>query len=591
MKQVARTFDLLTELERNFPNKEDMLCKKRSGQWIKYSVKDYVKYSHLIAYALNYLGYGNKDKAITICQNRPEWNFIDMGLNMANMVHIPVYPTLGNEDYLHIFNHSDSKIIFLDSAAMYNKIQPIVQQMEHPARIILIDNSEDKECLRDLYKIGEEHISEVKPKVDQIKESIQTDELASIIYTSGTTGIPKGVMLSHQNLMFNSYGHAVKQTVTSTQKMLSFLPLCHIYERSMNYEYQYIGISIYYAENIGTIAKDLAECHADGFCAVPRVLEMMYGKLEAAGKNLKGIKRKIYSLAWNFANNFDIYNKGCIYNYKRKLYDKLVYCKWRENLGGREMLIVSGGSSIQAKIIRTFNAAKLHIFEGYGMTETSPVIAVNNPVEGLNIIGTVGTPMEGTILKIADDGEILTKGPHVMLGYYKDPAATSEVIDSEGFMHTGDIGTLVDGKYLKITDRKKEIFKLSAGKYVAPQVIENMLKESSYIENCIVIGENQKFASAIIIPNMERIHFWAAKHNITYTDNEQLVQNPKVLAKIHSEVEEVNSKLAPHENIKREKVILGEWTTANNMLSQTLKLKRANIHKKYQNIIKEIYKN
>jgi long-chain acyl-CoA synthetase len=463
--------------------------------------------------------------------------------------------------------------------------------MEHPARIILIDNSEDKECLRDLYKIGEEHISEAKPKVDQIKESIQTDELASIIYTSGTTGIPKGVMLSHQNLMFNSYGHAVKQTVTSSQKMLSFLPLCHIYERSMNYEYQYIGISIYYAENIGTIAKDLAECHADGFCAVPRVLEMMYGKLEAAGKNLKGIKRKIYSLAWNFANNFDIYNKGCIYNYKRKLYDKLVYCKWRENLGGREMLIVSGGSSIQAKIIRTFNAAKLHIFEGYGMTETSPVIAVNNPVEGLNIIGTVGTPMEGTTLKIADDGEILTKGPHVMLGYYKDPAATSEVIDSEGFMHTGDIGTLVDGKYLKITDRKKEIFKLSAGKYVAPQVIENMLKESSYIENCIVIGENQKFASAIIIPNMERIHFWAAKHNITYTDNDQLVQNPKVLAKIHSEVEEVNSKLAPHENIKREKVILGEWTTANNMLSQTLKLKRANIHKKYQNIIKEIYKN
>lgn len=590
MEQVARTFDLLSKLEQNFPEKEDYLCKKRSGQWIKYSVKEYVKNSHLIAYALVYLGYGNKDKAITICQNRPEWNFIDMGLNLANMVHIPVYPTLGNEDYLHIFNHSDAKIIFLDSQSMYNRIEPIIRQMDHPARIILIDDSDSTECIRDLYTLGEKHIDTSKPKVEEYKRTIDTHELASIIYTSGTTGTPKGVMLSHENLMFNAYGHAVKQTVTSEQKMLSFLPLCHIYERSMNYEYQYIGISIYYAESIGTIAKDLSDCHADGFCAVPRVLEMMYGKLEAAGKNLKGIKKKIYNLAWNFANNYDNYNTNWLYNYKRNLYDKLVYCKWRENLGGHEMLIVSGGSSIQAKIVRLFNAAKLHIFEGYGMTETSPVIAVNNPVEGINVIGTVGKPMEGTILKIADDGEILTKGPHIMLGYYKDPEATKEVIDSEGFMHTGDIGIMVDGKYLKITDRKKEIFKLSLGKYIAPQVIENLLKESSYIENCIVIGENQKFASAIIIPDMERIHFWAAKHNVTYNDNEELVKNPKLLAKIHSEVENVNAKLAPHEHIKREKVVIGEWTTGNNMLSQTLKLKRANIHKKYHNIINEIYK-
>ena len=591
MKQVARTFDLLTELEKNFPNKVDMLCKKRGGQWIKYSVKEYVKYSHLISYALNYLGYGNKDKAITICQNRPEWNFLDMGLNMANMVHIPVYPTLSAEDYLYIFKHSDAKIIFVDSESSFKKIEPIVQKMERPCRIIIIDKTESHESLNDLYEIGEKHKAEVRDGIERLKKEIKTEELASIIYTSGTTGTPKGVMLSHQNLMFNSYGHAVKQTVTSDQKMLSFLPLCHIYERSMNYEYQYIGISIYYAENIGTIAKDLSECHADGFCAVPRVREMMYGKREAAGKNLKGIKKRIYSMAWEFANKYDNYNTNWFYNYKRDLYDKLVYCKWRENLGGNEMLIVSGGSSIQAKIVRLFNAAKLHIYEGYGMTESSPVIAVNNPVEGINVIGTVGKPMEGTILKIAEDGEILTKGPHVMLGYYKDPEQTKEVIDNEGFLHTGDIGTLVDGKYLKITDRKKEIFKLSLGKYVAPQVIENMLKESSYIENCIVVGENQKFASAIIIPDMERIHFWAAKHNVTYNDNEELVKNPKVLAKIHSEVEEVNAKLAPHEKIKREKVVIGEWTTANNMLSQTLKLKRANIHKKYSKIIDGIYKN
>ena len=346
-----------------------------------------------------------------------------------------------------------------------------------------MDDSDNIQCFRDLYQTGERVELVQKPVIEKIKAETGTDEPVSIIYTSGTTGTPKGVVLSHHNLMFNAYGHAVKQTVRSDQKMLSFLPLCHVYERSMNYEYQYIGISIYYAESLGTLARDLADCHADGFCAVPRVLEMMYSKLEAAGKHLKGFKKTVYRLAWNFANNYDNYNNSLIYRAKRNLYDRLVYSKWRDNLGGHEMLIVSGGSSIQAKIIRLFNAARLHIYEGYGMTEASPVIAVNNPVEGINIIGTVGKPMERTELKFAEDGEILTKGPHVMLGYYKNPEATSEVIDSDGFLHTGDIGRLVDGKYLQITDRKKEIFKLSLGKYVAPQVIENLLKESPYIQN------------------------------------------------------------------------------------------------------------
>ena len=558
IQEVARTFDLLTKLEERFPDKKDMLCRRSGNDWIRFSVKDYVRNSHLIAYALASLGYGNGDKAITICSNRPEWNFVDMGLNMAGMVHVPVYPTLSADEYLYIFNHSDARIIFLGTLSQYKKLEPIIAKMDSPARIILMDDSDNILCIRELYRIGEASEGKMRPLIEKIKAETDTDSLASIIYTSGTTGTPKGVMLS--------------------------------YERSMNYEYQYIGISIYYAESLGTIARDLADCHADGFCSVPRVLEMMYSKLEAAGKNLKGIKRLIYNLAWNFANNYDNYHKGWLYNRKRNLYDRLVYSRWRENLGGNEMLIVSGGSSIQARIIRLFNAARLHIFEGYGMTETSPVIAVNNPVEGINVIGTVGTPLEGTVLKFAEDGEILTKGPHVMLGYYKNPEATKEVIDSEGFMHTGDIGHLVDGKYLKITDRKKEIFKLSLGKYVAPQVIENLLKESPYIQNCIVIGENQKFASAIIVPDFERLHFWAAKHGINYTDNKELITDPKVLAKIHSVVEEVNSKTSPHENIKREKIVCDEWTTANNMLSQTLKLKRAKIMSKYAGLVNEIYK-
>lgn len=587
---VTRTFDLLTRLEANHSEKKDILCRCVHGEWIKFSVKDYVEKSHQIAYSMLSMGYGNEDKAITICSNRPEWNILDLGLNLAKMVHIPVYSTLSSEEFLHIFNHSDAKIIFVGNDSLYKKIAPVVDKMDKPARVIMMDDSDRMECLSQLYKLGKDKEEDFKEAVEKIKKETSPNDLATIVYTSGTTGVPKGVMLSHWNLMFDAIGHALKQTVTAEQRMVSFLPLCHVYERTMNYEYQYIGISIYYAESLGTVARDLADCHADGFCGVPRVLEMMYSKFESAGKNLTGIKRIIYDWAWNFGNNFDNYNHKKLYVFKHNLADKLIYSKWREALGGHEMLVVSGGSSIQAKIVRLFNAAKLRIFEGYGMTETSPVIAVNSPVQGFNVIGTVGKKMEGTELKFAEDGEILTKGPHIMLGYYKDEEATKAIIDDEGFLHTGDIGTLVDGEYLKITDRKKEIFKLSLGKYVAPQVIENLLRESSYIENCMVVGENQKFASAIIIPDFQRLHFWAAKHKITYSDNDELIANPLILAKIHSEIEVVNAKIAPHERIKREKVINAEWTPVNNMLSQTLKLKRAKIFSKYKYLINDIYK-
>lgn len=590
LQEVAHIYDLLTKLEERFPNKQDMLCRRSGKEWIRFSVKDYVRYSNLLAYAFSSMGYGKGDKVVTICNNRPEWNFTDMGLSMAGLIHVPVYPTLSADEYLYIFNHSDAKIIIIGTLSQYRKIEPIVRKMDKPARIFLMDDSDNIQCFKDLYKIGERVELVQKPKIEKIKAETGTDEPVSIIYTSGTTGTPKGVMLSHHNLMFNAYGHAVKQTVRSDQKMLSFLPLCHVYERSMNYEYQYIGISIYYAESLGTLARDLADCRADGFCAVPRVLEMMYSKLEAAGKHLKGFKKTVYGLAWDFANNYDNYNKSLIYRAKRNIYDRLVYSKWRENLGGHEMLIVSGGSSIQAKIIRLFNAARLHIYEGYGMTEASPVIAVNNPVEGINIIGTVGKPMERTELKFAEDGEILTKGPHVMLGYYKNPEATREVIDSDGFLHTGDIGRLVDGKYLQITDRKKEIFKLSLGKYVAPQVIENLLKESPYIQNCFVIGENQKFASAIIIPDFEHLHHWAKENGLGELDNHQLAADPKAVTFFHSIVEQTNSKLAPHEHIKRERIVCDEWTPSNGLLSQTLKLKRAKLTSRYSGIISEIYR-
>lgn len=586
---ITRTFDILENLRQNF-RKDDIFARRGGGQWHKVSVEQYVGRSHLVAYGLLALGYAPQTKVISICNNRPEWNFVDMGVNLAHMIHVPVYPTLSHDDFVHIFTDSDAEVIFVGTQALYNKVSPIASEIERDIRVILMDDSEDLFCISNLYALGEENREKFAPVVEKNKETIGKDECCSIIYTSGTTGVPKGVMLSHNNLMFNAKGHAARQTLTSSNKMLSFLPLCHVYERSMNYEYQMLGISAYYAESLATIAADLKSCRADGFCAVPRVLEMMYGKLESAGKQLKGFKRMIYDLAWSFANNYDTTKATAWTEARRKVYDRLVFRKWRENLGGKEMLIVSGGSSIQARILHTFNAAKLYIYEGYGMTEASPVISVNSPADGINIVGTVGFPFEGTELSFADDGEILTRGPHVMLGYYKNPEATAEIIDSEGWLHTGDVGCLVDGKYLKITDRKKEIFKLSAGKYVAPQVIETMLKESPYIEQAFVIGENQKFASAIIVPDIAKLKTYAKSRRISTKGDVNLLENATIQRLLQNEVKKVNSRLAAHEQIKRQHFVIDEWTTDNGLLSQTLKLKRRNLLAKYADIISEIYK-
>jgi len=586
---VTRTFDLLERLVTLYP-KDDILSRKHNGEWIKFSSAEYSKRSHILSYAFLALGLEPFDKVITICNNRAEWNFIDMGLSLAHMVHVPVYSTLGTEDYRHIFQHSDAKIIFVGGESIYKKIHPIVSKMENPPIVYTMDEIAGVKNLSELFTLGEEKAKEYFHVIEDNKKNIDENDLVTIIYTSGTTGTPKGVMLSHKNLVFIFIGSAVQQIRDHNHKMLSFLPLCHIYERSMNYDYQYVGISIYYAESLATIAADLADCHADGFCAVPRVLEMMYNKFEAAGKDLRGIKKIIYSWAFGIATKFDYTKKSILYKAMYAVADKLVYSKWREKLGGKEMLVVSGGSAIQAKIVRLFTAAKMYIFEGYGMTETSPIIAVNNPKEMIIKIGTVGKATVGTDLKIADDGEILTRGPHVMLGYYKDPEYTRTVIDDEGFFHTGDIGMIVDEIFLKITDRKKEIFKLSAGKYVAPQVIETMLKESSYIENCMVVGENQKFASAIIIPAFNRLHYWAAKHKIQFEDNDDLIKNPDIQKKINNEIDIVNKHLAAHEQVKRAKLVNDEWTPMNDMLSPTLKLKRSKIYTKYHNLISEIYK-
>jgi long-chain acyl-CoA synthetase len=446
----------------------------------------------------------------------------------------------------------------------------------------------DEKNISEIIELGKNSEEKYAPLVEKYKAEISEDDVATIIYTSGTTGTPKGVMLTHKNLVFNFLGHAAQQIKDHTHRMLSFLPLCHIYERSLNYEYQYLGISTYYAENLGTIGADMKDIQGDGFCAVPRVLESIYDKLRAAGKDLSPVKKMIYEWAFSLAEQFDYENNSKWYWFKHRFADKLVYTKWRENLGGHELLVVSGGSSIQPRIIRLFSAAKMYIFEGYGLTETSPVIAVNNPKEMAIRIGTVGRIMDGIEVKFADDGEILTKGPCLMKGYYKDPEYTKEVVDEDGWFHTGDIGHL-EGEYLKITDRKKEIFKLSNGKYIAPQLMENSFKSSAFIENLIIIGSEQKFASAIIVPNFNYLHFWASKHKVHYRDNQKLIENERVVARIQKEVDKINAGLAAHERIKRWRITKDEWSIPTGELSPTLKLKRSVIYQKYADVIKQIY--
>ena len=587
--EIKRLFDFIDHVQNDLPWREDVLARSQKGQWHKVSTDDFVNKSWAVARGLLAMGYAKGTKIIDISANRPEWNFIDMGTALAGMIHVPVYSTLSRDDYLYIFNHSDAEVIFVDNAKLLAKLAPVAAEMEHPAKVILIDDSDETFCLRDLIAGGNEEPDKWNAILEQNKKDIKDTECVSIVYTSGTTGRPKGVMLSHRNLVFDAHAHAVRHIMDWHHIAVSFLPLCHAYERTMIYDNLERGIRIYYAENLSTIQADLASCHADNFCGVPRVLEMMYAKFEAAGKQLKGPVKALYSRAWNFANAFDSYNRNPIYKCRHAFFDALIYKRWRAALGGHHMIVVSGGSSIQEKIVRCFTAAGFQLCEGYGMTETSPVISVNNPVDKLVIIGTVGQPIDGTEIKFTDEGEILTRGPHVMMGYYKDPEQTKQIIDEEGWLHTGDIGYLVDGKFLKITDRKKEMFKLSNGKYIAPQAIETKLKESKLIEQCMVFGENHKYPSAIIIPDFNALKEFCKNKKLTLNTREAMLTNDQVLAALHKEVAAVNEKLAPHEQIKKEQFVDDVWGLDNGMLSQTLKLKRANITKKYAALMEKAY--
>ena len=588
---ITRTFDLLDHLTTNYP-KDDILAGKNNGEWVKYSSHDYYKFAHYLAYGFCEIGLEPGDRVITVSNNCPEWNFVDMGLAMAGIIHVPVYPTLSTDNFLHIFKHSEAKTIFVSNAILLHRIQPALALMKNPPTVYTMASIEGEHRMMEILKQGIANRDKFLPVIEKRKREIKPEDWVTLIYTSGTTGEPKGVMLSHRNLCSNFLAHADVNIIDSRCKMLSFLPLNHVYERSMNYHFQYLGVSIYYAESMGTIAQNLAEIKADGFCAVPRVLEQIYDKLYAAGKDFTGIKKKIYERAFKHGAKFDytlLKKVSLWYQIMQRFYDKMVYSKWRAKFGGKRMTVITGSSSIQPRMIRLFSAAGICIYEGYGLSETSPVIAVNDPKHHLVKLGTVGPVLKGVEVKLAEDGEILTRGPHVMMGYYKDPEYTKQVIDEEGWFHTGDVGVFVQGKFLKITDRKKDIFKLSAGKYVAPQILENKFRESNYIEQIMVIGANEKTAAAIISPNFNTLHFWASKHKIHYRDNAKLIQMPEVLKKFKEIIDEYNKDFAPHEQIKSFRLVDEEWTSNNGLLSPTLKLRRNVLLTKYKDLINEIY--
>ncbi len=589
-KLPTRIFDILDVISAKY-DKPDFFAKRDGNGWKIYSIQDYVQYSHTIAAAFLELGLQKGDKIVTIMRNRPAWNFLDMGIMLAGMIHVPVYPTLNPEDYRYILNHCDCKCIVFGMESIYRRVEKVLPDIEQHPMVYALDNIEGLTPSAELLEKGRQNLEKWMPVIEENKRTISPDDVATIIYTSGTTGRSKGVMLTHKNICSNFLPIALEyQLLDYRAKMLSFLPLCHVYERTVNYHYQFMGVSHYYAGSLATIAKDMKDMKADGFCAVPRVFEMMYDKIKAAGKNLKGPKKWIFDWAFRIATRYDYENPNKLYQYKYEIADKLVYSKWRENLSGKEMTVVSGGSSIPEKVIRLFTAAKVRIYEGYGLTETSPVIAVNVPRKHMIRVGCVGEILPTVECKIAPDGEILTKGPCLMKGYYKDEAYTREVIDEDGWFHTGDIGTIVDGKFLKVTDRKKEIFKLSLGKYIAPQVVETKLRESPFVDNAMVIGENEKFASALIVPLFDKMDEAFKKRRIEIPkDRTEYMNHPYFMQLISREVDLVNKTLADHEQIKRFRLIGDVWSTESGELSQTLKLKRKVIYQKYDSICREIY--
>ncbi len=585
---ITRTIDLLSHQLSNYPQ-PDCLAAKVNGQWVKYSTQDVQTMSNLLSLGLLKLGVGKNDKVAIISFNRPEWVFTDFGIQNLGAISVPMYPTITVEDYRYILNDAEVKVIFVADSELYNKVVAATDGMDSVKEIYTFDEVHGAKHWSEVVELGK--ASDEQDKVDALRDSVTPDDTLTIIYTSGTTGNPKGVILTHNNIVSNVQGIVDHVPVNSNHRALSFLPLCHIFERMLLYMYMRIGVSIYYAESIEKVADNLKEVQPHIFTTVPRLLEKVYDKIVAKGMELTGVKRKLFFWALELGLKYDTQkDNGWWYNKQLELANKLIFSKWREALGGNVIAIVSGGAALQPRLARVFWSANIRVMEGYGLTETSPVITFNRYEPENNMIGTVGLPLDNVEVKIAEaDGEILTRGPHVMKGYYNKPELTAEVIDSEGWFHTGDIGEIVHGKYLKITDRKKEMFKTSGGKYVAPQPIENKLKESVVIEQAMVVGDGQKYAAALIVPSFMGLQDYCQHKDIPYTSDAEMITKPEILDKFQREINKANQGLAQFETIKKFTLIPNMWTVETGELTPTLKVKRKNISANYKREIDSMY--
>lgn len=585
-ENIKRLFDIPRYQLAHYP-KSDAAVSKINGQWIPVSIQEILRQSYLVSHALRKAGIQPGDKVALISNNRPEWMIMDLAILQIGAVDVPVYPTISAEEYRYIFNHAEVKLCFVSDRELYDKVVSIKPAVATLYEIYTFDKLEGLphwHTFRDLGIGGDDS------EIDRIMGGIDKDDLATIIYTSGTTGVPKGVMLSHWNIASNAINCVERLPVDAQGKALSFLPLCHVYERMLIYLYMLTGVSVYFAESMETIGDNLREVKPDVFTAVPRLLEKVYDKIVAKGAELNGIKKALFFWALSLGERYMPYGQnGAWYEFQLGIARKLIFSKWQAALGGNVKAVASGSAALQPRLARVFNAAGVPVMEGYGLTETSPVISVNCMDMGGFRIGTIGKPIRDAQVKIAEDGEILTKGPNLMLGYYKDPDRTAEVMDAEGWFHTGDIGEIDKDGFLKITDRKKEIFKTSGGKYVAPQPMENSFKQSKFIEQIMVIGDGKKHPAALIVPAFEFLKEWAARKGISYTNPDKAIEDQKVIARIQQEVDEMNKPYGKWEQIKKFELLSQPFAIETGELTPTLKLKRKVILEKYKHLIDRIY--
>lgn len=583
--EVKRLFDIPYYQNEKFPQ-QDAFADKVVGHWVKVSTQEYIDYANSVSRALIKLGVQAGDKIALISNNRSEWNICDIGIQQVGAISVPVYPTIDSDSYAYIFNDAEVKLCVVSDQELADKVNSIKAQVPSLKEIYSFVDCKGAINWKALSAAAS---PELDAEVEKRKAAIQPDDLVTLIYTSGTTGNPKGVMLTHDNLLSNVIACEPRLPVDSSAISVSFLPVCHVYERMLLYLYQYTGVSIYFAESLDTIGDNLKEVKPDIFTAVPRLLEKVFDKIVAKGDELTGIKHKLFFWALALGEEYDVRGKSAWYHFKLKIARKLIFSKWQEALGGNVKAIACGSAALQPRLARVFMAAGIPVMEGYGLTETSPVISVNMAKDNKYMMGTTGTVLDKVTVKIAEDGEILVKGPNVMKGYYNQPEKTAEVIDAEGWFHTGDIGTLVDGEYLKITDRKKEIFKTSGGKYIAPQVMENKFKESRFIEQIMVIGENQKMPAALIVPDILFVQEWAKRKSETVTSYEDMANNAELKERIAKEIEQYNEGFGNWEKIKVFEIVPSAWTVEGGELTPTMKPKRKEIMKKYDHLVEKIY--